>query len=887
MGLHVALGQWSHRRGDLQESARNLGNSLKRPPPSVDHTSTVPAETSGVLSRRIEVDGKFFALDGGRFTFRGVTYGSFAPRADGMRFPARDRIKSDFASMCEAGFNVVRTYDEPSDDLLEAGSDWGIRVLAGVHWNDWRYLLGGSRRQQRAVARSAVLDVHTAARRLAGNEDLVALCVGNEIPADVVRWVGTRRVADLVRELADTVRQQDPDRLVTYANYPTTEYLPLEHLDFLTFNVFLERRADLRRYLTRLHHLAGDRPVVLGELGLHAENGRAGELAQAASLDWQVETALERGVAGTCIFSWTDEWHVGDGPVEGWRFGLTRADRSPREALAVATKWNRRSVADLLPVQERPSISVVVCAYNAAETLDECLRHTCALDYRPLEVIVVDDGSSDDTASIAARHEGVRLLRIAHAGLSAARNEGFRAARSDLVAYLDADAYPSPEWPYYLALGLDSRFVGGVGGPNISPSSDPLGAKRVERASGGPVHVLLADDRAEHIPGCNMAFWRDVLIELDGFEPVYTAAGDDVDFCWRVLNRGWEIGFHPAALVWHHRRSTTRAYLRQQRGYGRAEALVAARHPDRFTGLGSARWRGRMYGSGIRTVGGSRIYRGAYGAAAYQSVYGNGGTALDLAHQLGIPVAALLLLTLPLAVLTPVLFAPAAVAIAFFLTLAGVDAVRALPPTRLVRHRRPAFRVAVAALDIVQPLARAWGRMRHETTALRGLPLPSALLGPVRHTRGVIVLPGDRPREQIAAAVVDAVRRRGIAVRPSTGWEDHDANLLGCLFIAGDIVTVDAPAGLVQVRIRRRLRPAVAAVVALGAVTAAVSWPFAVAMAAVVAAEGLRGMWRTGPAVRRAIGAATQGAVSDGPRAPDPQDLEGPHTLVDVPVTQS
>jgi hypothetical protein len=59
----------------------------------------------------------------------------------------------------------------------------------------------------------------------------------------MVRWVGTRTIASAIDELIEVVREEDPDRLVTFANYPTAEYLPLENLDFLTFNVFLERRA--------------------------------------------------------------------------------------------------------------------------------------------------------------------------------------------------------------------------------------------------------------------------------------------------------------------------------------------------------------------------------------------------------------------------------------------------------------------------------------------------------------------------------------------------------------------------------------------------------------------------------------------------------------------
>ena len=70
------------------------------------------------------------------------------------------------------------------------------------------------------------------------------------------------------------------------------------------------------------------------------------------------------------------------------------------------------------------------------------------------------------------RHPRARLIEFPHGGLSAARNEGFRQATGDLIAYLDADAYPSPEWPYYLALALDEPSVGGIGGPNIPPPDD-------------------------------------------------------------------------------------------------------------------------------------------------------------------------------------------------------------------------------------------------------------------------------------------------------------------------------------------------------------------------------------------------------------------------------
>jgi O-antigen biosynthesis protein len=801
----------------------------------------------------INVDGKHFAVGDRRFDFRGVTYGTFRPRDDGHRFPERKQIKADFAEMTHAGFTVVRTYTPPPDDVVELAADWGLYLLSDAFYPDWRYLIGDGRRDRRRVMREARATVRQEARRLAGTSQILALSLGNEIPADVVRWAGTRRIASCLAELTEVVREEDPDRLVTYANYPTAEYLPLETLDFLTFNVFLEQHSDFRRYLTRLHHLAGDRPLVLGELGLHVPDDAGAEQRQAEVLEWQLKTVLERGLAGACVFSWTDEWWVGDAAVEGWRFGITREDRTPRPAFDVVRQWNHSTVRDL--DVRWPAVSVVICAYNAEATIDECLRHTCALDYPDLEILVVDDGSTDATAEITRRYPRARLVSLPHGGLSVGRNAGYEAAHGEIVAYLDSDAYPPPEWPYYLALGFDGPMVGGVGGPNVPPVDDPQGAQQVARAPGGPVHVLVSDDRAEHIPGCNMAFFKQVLTEVGGCDPIYDAAGDDVDLCWKVLDRGWEIGFHPAALVWHHRRAGARPYFRQQRGYGRAEALVEARHPDRFTPTGTARWRGRIYDSFAPSLARQRVYRGLFGTAAYQSVYRGGGHALDIAHQIGVPTAVAAVLTAPAALLKPALGVVALAGLLFLGLLAGIDIARTRPP-RTLRGFAPGFRLGVAWLHLGQPLVRLWGRWRHSNGARRGIEPSTPLPAPVRDVgRGVLLLPADRPRSAMVDVLISVIRCTGLRVIPDEGWQDHDARIIASALVSGELVTSAFPEGCLQVRVRPRVRLLPSAIVAgVIAVLLLLQLPSAAGIAVALAGlEGLRGVLRLGPGSRRAI----------------------------------
>src|SRR5205814_1600843 len=138
-----------------------------------------------------------------------------------------------------------------------------------------------------------------------------------------------------------------------------------------------------------------------------------------------------------------------------------------------------------------------------------------------------------------------------------------------------------PDWLYYLvgAMGTERGPIAGAGGPNLPPPGDGRTAAAVAASPGGPTHVLVDDVTAEHIPGCNMAFWKSALVEVGGFDPRFHAAGDDVDICWRLQDRGLKLGYAPSAIVWHHRRNSAKAYLKQQRGYGEAEAELAAKHP--------------------------------------------------------------------------------------------------------------------------------------------------------------------------------------------------------------------------------------------------------------------------------------------------------------------
>jgi glycosyltransferase involved in cell wall biosynthesis len=666
------------------------------------------------------VRGKFIFVGDEKLYVRGVTYGAFQPDAGGREYNDLDAIERDFAQMAANGINTVRIpHTMPPRALLDAARRHGLRVMVGLSAEQYLGFLIDGKKWMWEIEEM----VRAKARECAGHPALLAYGLGNEIPASMARWVGRRRIERYLERLYRAVKEEDPHGLVTYVNYPTTEYLQLPFLDLLCFNVYLESQARFEAYLARLQNIAGDRPLIMSELGL--DSLRNGEGVQARSLDWQVRTAFATGCAGAFVFSWTDEWYRHGHDVEDWGFGLTRADRSPKPALeTVREAFAAVPFAVDLPW---PRISVVVCTYNGARTIRDCLEGLGRLAYPDYEVIVVVDGSTDGTAEIARQYD-CRVIQTENRGLAGARNTGLKEATGEIIAYIDDDAYPDPHWLAYLAATFLRTSHAAVGGPNLAPPGDGPIAECVARAPGGPVHVLLSDREAEHIPGCNMAFRKTCLEAIGGFDPQFRTAGDDVDVCWRLEARGFTLGFNATAMVWHHRRNSVRTYWKQQIGYGRAEAMLERKWPEKYNGPGHVRWAGRIYGNGLARALAwrrARVYHGIWGVAPYQSLREPAPSLLGSLPQMPewhlmvallMGLSALSVVWSPLTLVLPLLVG----AVVLPLTQACLSAARAsfpdAPPRRTAQLGR---RLLTAALHLLQPLARLRGRLKEGLTPWR------------------------------------------------------------------------------------------------------------------------------------------------------------------------
>ncbi|HWE95274.1 MAG TPA: glycosyltransferase [Tepidisphaeraceae bacterium] len=742
-------------------------------PTAARHRKAQPA------TDRVRRDGKFFRSGSEKFYVKGVTYGPFALNREGDPLPDRAQVRRDLEVMVELGANTLRVYHVPPVWMLELCQELGLRVFVDVSWPKNMEFI-----HDHVVAEQAKSAVRAAARGCGNHPAVLAISVVNEIPADLVRLCGRAAIENFIDQLVRVGKEEAPHCLFTFANFPTTEYLRPREIDFVCFNVYLHGDEAFRNYLARLQNIAGELPLLLGEYGVDTkrENTEAG---QAEVLNRQLRAVFDEGVVGTFVFSFTDDWCVNGWPIEDWAFGLVRSDRSKKPAFEVVKEVFQR--APQTSDAKLPMCSIVICSYNGASTIDACLRSMEKLRYPgEYEIIFVDDGSTDGTQQILKKYPRVRNIRQRNMGLSYARNVGMEAARGEIVVYTDGDCEADEDWLYYLALAFQRGGFVGMGGPNLIPDEESWVADCVGLSPGGPTHVMLDDREAEHVPGCNMAFLKWALQSVNGFDPQFRKAGDDVDMIWRLQDRGYSIGFAPAAQVWHYRRNTVQAYLKQQRGYGQAEAMLKFKHPDHFNILGASHWRGRIYGTdgvGIR-VGRDVIYHGVFGTGLFQTIYRRQASVfLAMLMSIEWQLLAMFMVVVGLA-FAPLLW----VALAMFATPVVLGAVAAAQAPR-PKHSHWLSRPLIALLHYRQPIVRGWARY---SVRLKAKVLTAKGRGFRRKGR----LPfdaGDRfalrywserhDRFVLLKQITTGVRAAGWRYRLDSGWNGWDMEIYGSRYV--------------------------------------------------------------------------------------------------------
>lgn len=234
-------------------------------------------------------------------------------------------------------------------------------------------------------------------------------------------------------------------------------------------------------------------------------------------------------------------------------------------------------------IRENTLVSVVIPAFNAEETISEVVHAAIEQDLAAgLEVIVVDDGSTDQTAN-QAEQAGARVLQQSNQGPAAARNAGWHAAQGEVVLFTDSDCKPHKDWAKRLLSGFTNPGVGAVAGSYGIWNPYSWLARNVHEEiknrhakMGGSIRVF---------GSYNVAIKKEVLEKLNGFDDNYRrASGEDNDLSYRMLKAGFTIDFHPEALVDHLHQESIFRYLKEQARHGYYRMLMYRTHPEMITG---------------------------------------------------------------------------------------------------------------------------------------------------------------------------------------------------------------------------------------------------------------------------------------------------------------
>ncbi len=228
-------------------------------------------------------------------------------------------------------------------------------------------------------------------------------------------------------------------------------------------------------------------------------------------------------------------------------------------------------------------ISIIIPVKNAQSTIKKCLAALLNSSYRTYELIIINDGSTDDTEKILSGYNNIKVLRTEGVGPSKARNIAILQARGEFIAFTDADCIVERNWMEELLKGFLDDKVAGVGGSQKSPEDDSWFGKRVQEfffifgfvteyvKSGAEIRAT------NHNPTCNSMYRKAVLIEAGGFlESLWP--GEDVDLDYRIKKKGYRFIFNPAAVVYHYRSADIKKFSSMMFRYGKSQGFLVRKY---------------------------------------------------------------------------------------------------------------------------------------------------------------------------------------------------------------------------------------------------------------------------------------------------------------------
>lgn len=233
-------------------------------------------------------------------------------------------------------------------------------------------------------------------------------------------------------------------------------------------------------------------------------------------------------------------------------------------------------------MKEYPLISIVIPVRNVEAIIGQCLESLKKLNYPKdkYEVIISDSQSSDNTPSIAKKY-GVKFISTPKRSVCAGRNEGFKVAKGDIVAFSDADCVMDKNWITNSLKYFEDPIVGAVGGPNITPANDTPFARAVgfvlNRSifSAGSIYArtLHKAKEVKSIPGCNVIYRKEALDKVMPMDESLLEAEDYVTN-QKIRKLGYKLLYTPDTVVMHYRRPDPKRFFKQIYRYAIGRLLI-------------------------------------------------------------------------------------------------------------------------------------------------------------------------------------------------------------------------------------------------------------------------------------------------------------------------
>jgi glycosyltransferase involved in cell wall biosynthesis len=228
------------------------------------------------------------------------------------------------------------------------------------------------------------------------------------------------------------------------------------------------------------------------------------------------------------------------------------------------------------------TVSIIIPTFNGASRIGNCLEALSQQIARcNAEILVVNDGSTDNTAEVVARYPGVRLINQVNAGPAAARNRGAMEARGSIILFTDDDCVPMPYW-FSMMLGpFEDPNVVGVKGA-YRTRQPQLAARFVQTEYEDRYRLMVNLPSIDFIDTYSAGFRRDRFLEMNGYDTSFpVACAEDIELSYRMSARGWLMKFVPAAIVYHTHPDTVWKYLKKKYKFAYWRVLAVRKNPGK------------------------------------------------------------------------------------------------------------------------------------------------------------------------------------------------------------------------------------------------------------------------------------------------------------------